>query len=218
MKQNNKLGESMAEADKTPDDATEDGEEEKPKGKKKLILIIGVVVLLVAVAAGLKFMGILGGGEEPPATEEHKDDGRKAKDDGKAKAKDDSHGKDGKAKAKDADGKAKDDGHGGGDYSGAVTYLPIPDMLVNLNSSGRKVRYLKLKVNLEIHQGKDEHVKGFIPRIVDLFQSYLRGLRVEDLKAQSTMHRLREELLERVHEVLDDDSVTDILFGEILVQ
>ena len=37
-----------------------------------------------------------------------------------------------------------------------------------------------------------------MPRIVDKFQIYLRGVRVEDLRGSDGMHRLREELLLRV--------------------
>ncbi len=98
-------------------------------------------------------------------------------------------------------------------------YYDIPEMLVNLNSSGRKTGYLKLSVSVEV--GSEEEagqLEMVLPRIVDSFQVYLRELRVEDLSGSAGLQRLREELLMRVSNAAAPTVVRDILFREMLIQ
>ncbi len=98
-------------------------------------------------------------------------------------------------------------------------YYDIPDMLVNLNSSGRKTGYLKISVSVEVGSEADaEQLKTVLPRIVDSFQVYLRELRVEDLSGSAGLQRLREELLMRVSNAAAPTVVKDILFREMLIQ
>jgi flagellar FliL protein len=100
-----------------------------------------------------------------------------------------------------------------------TTYLPLPDLLVNLSSAGRRNNFIKLKITLELAKPEDEgRVKAMQPRIVDNFQTYLRDLRVEDLQGAQGLMRLREELLLRINAAVAPAKVTDILFQEMLVQ
>ncbi len=102
---------------------------------------------------------------------------------------------------------------------GPSVYYDIPDMLVNLNSSGRKVGYLKLSVSVEVGSEEDAgQLKMVLPRIVDSFQVYLRELRVEDLSGSAGLQRLREELLIRVSNAAAPTVIRDLLFREMLIQ
>ncbi len=103
--------------------------------------------------------------------------------------------------------------------AGPSFYYDIPDMLVNLNSSGRKTGYLKISVSVEVGSEADaEQLETVLPRIVDSFQVYLRELRVEDLSGSAGLQRLREELLMRVSNAAAPTVVKDILFREMLIQ
>jgi flagellar FliL protein len=103
--------------------------------------------------------------------------------------------------------------------AGPVTYYELPQMLVNLNNTGRKSNFLKIVVSLEVSGDKATHaLDEAMPRIVDNFQVYLRELRVEDLRGSAGVYRLREELLFRVNAAVGDVKVTDVLFKEMLVQ
>jgi|JI10StandDraft_1071094.scaffolds.fasta_scaffold661273_1 flagellar FliL protein len=100
-----------------------------------------------------------------------------------------------------------------------ATYVQLPDLLVNLSSSGRRSNFIKLKITLELEKALDEpRVKTMQPRIVDNFQTYLRDLRLEDLQGAQGLFRLREELLIRINAAVAPAKVTDILFQEMLVQ
>ena len=98
-------------------------------------------------------------------------------------------------------------------------FYELPEMLVNINTSGRKSTFLKIKVALELENEADiPKVEAVMPRVVDNFQVYLRELRIEDLKGSAGMYRLREELLTRVSAAVAPVKVNDVLFKEMLVQ
>lgn len=98
-------------------------------------------------------------------------------------------------------------------------FFELPEMLVNLNAPGRRPSYMKLKAKLEIADVRDtEHVQRNLPRILDLFNTYLREVRPEELRGSAGTHRLREELMARASIALAPARVTDILFTEMLVQ
>jgi flagellar FliL protein len=102
---------------------------------------------------------------------------------------------------------------------GPSVFYDIPEMLVNLNSTGRKANYLKISVSLEIASEKDvAQLEQVMPRIVDNFQVYLRELRIEDLRGSAGLQRLREELLLRVVTAAQPVVVRDVLFREMLIQ
>lgn len=98
-------------------------------------------------------------------------------------------------------------------------FFEVPDLIVNLNTSGRKSTFLKIKIALELESPQDvDRINEVLPRIVDNFQVYLRELRIDDLNGSAGMYRLREELLRRVNIAARPVKVRDVLFKEMLVQ
>jgi flagellar FliL protein len=61
-------------------------------------------------------------------------------------------------------------------------------------------------------------VEAVVPRVVDQFQTYLRELRVKDLRGSAGMYRLQMELLWRVNQAAAPVKVKDVLFQEMLIQ
>ena len=101
----------------------------------------------------------------------------------------------------------------------AAVFYDLPEILVNLNSAGRKQNFLKIRVSLELESPLDvPKIEAVMPRIIDNFQVYLRELRIEDLQGSSGLLRLREELLTRVNSSVKPAKVNDVLFKEMLVQ
>lgn len=101
----------------------------------------------------------------------------------------------------------------------AAVFYDLPDMLVNLNATGRRQAFLKIRVSLELEKATDiPRIEQVMPRIVDNFQVYLRELRLEDLQGAAGVYRLREELLSRVNTAVRPAKVNDVLFKEMLVQ
>jgi flagellar FliL protein len=99
-------------------------------------------------------------------------------------------------------------------------FLDVPDMLVNLvGAPGERVQYLKVKAVLEVKDEKQvEAIKPSMPRVTDLFQTYLRELRPTDLNGSAGLFRLKEELTRRVNAAVSPVPVSAVLFREIVVQ
>lgn len=111
-------------------------------------------------------------------------------------------------------------GKGGkGGKSLDAAFLEIPDMVVNLSSTDGQPRYLRLSVQLELKNETDKEAVALVmPRVVDQFQTYLRELRVRDLRGSAGIYRLQMELLSRVNAAAYPVEVKDVLFQEILIQ
>ena len=101
-----------------------------------------------------------------------------------------------------------------------ASYVEVPDMLVNLvGTPGERVQYLKVKIVLEVKEEKQvEAIKPNLPRVTDIFQTYLRELRASDLNGSAGLFRLREELTRRVNAAVMPNQVSAVLFKEIVVQ
>jgi flagellar FliL protein len=103
--------------------------------------------------------------------------------------------------------------------AGPSVYYELPEMLINLNSTGKKSNFLKITVSLELESAEAVgEVEAVLPRVIDSFQVYLRELRIDDLRGSAGLYRLREELLLRVNAAVEPVRVRDVLFKEMLVQ
>jgi flagellar FliL protein len=99
-------------------------------------------------------------------------------------------------------------------------FVDVPDMLVNLvGQPGERVQYLKVKLVLELKEEKQvEEIKPSMPRVTDIFQTYMRELRPVDLNGSAGLFRLKEELTRRVNNAVAPVKVSAVLFKEIVVQ
>ncbi len=98
-------------------------------------------------------------------------------------------------------------------------YHDLDEIIVNLNTEGKGVSFMKLKITLELEKKSDFDVLiKMLPRVNDVFQVYLRELKPTDMQGSIGIYRLREELLLRINKVLYPAKVKDILFKEVLVQ
>jgi flagellar FliL protein len=100
-----------------------------------------------------------------------------------------------------------------------VAFFDMPDIVVNIQTSDGTPAYLKLSVSLELDAADEKPgLQVLMPRIVDQFQSYLRELRVDDLRGSAGVMRLKEELLRRINVAAAPFSVRDVLLKEMIVQ
>lgn len=99
-------------------------------------------------------------------------------------------------------------------------FVDMPDLLVNMSAlPGERAQYLKIKIVIEVKDAPlAQQLQPNIPRVVDIFQIYLRELRPTDLAGSAGMFRLKEELTRRVNATIAPHQVSSVLFKEILVQ
>jgi flagellar protein FliL len=163
-------------------------------GRKKLLLFATPVALVLA-CGGLWFTGVLPGlvgmgqpGAQSAAT-------RKA----------DGHGVE---RAKVTDGHGVD-----------ANFVLVPDIIANLDNGDRRAVYIKLRARIALARPEDAlAVTAAMPRIQDLFQTYLREMRPEELRGSAGTYRLREELIARANIAVAPARIQDLLFVELLIQ
>jgi flagellar FliL protein len=99
-------------------------------------------------------------------------------------------------------------------------FVDVPDMMVNLaGAPGERVQYLRLKIVLELKEEKQiEAIKPTMPRVTDIFQTFVRELRPSDLNGSAGIFRLKEELTKRVNAAVAPIQVSAVLFKEVVVQ
>jgi flagellar FliL protein len=97
--------------------------------------------------------------------------------------------------------------------------VDLPEIVSNLNGGPHRSAFVRLKAQLELADSADvPAVMAQQSRIQDLFQTYLRDMRPEELRGSAGTYRLREELIARANIALAPARVTEILFIELLVQ
>ena len=122
-------------------------------------------------------------------------------------------------------------GHGGGGEADAaevgtvregpngVTFLTLPDIVVNIQSADGRPTFLKLTLTLEMHSADlAHHLQAESPRVNDMLQTFLRELRPEDLAGSAGSYQLRQEILRRVNLVAAPEEVDAVLIEEMLIQ
>jgi flagellar FliL protein len=183
--------------------------EDAPKKKGlplKMLIIIGVgaLFLLGGGGAGLWFFVLQP--KPDAAAGEHGAPG-------KGKKKENGHGPAAKPGEKDEAGGMTREGPDG------VTFYTMPDMVVNIQAADGKPTFLKLTLTFEM---KDAEVAGMMPqeapRLKDMFQTFLRELRPEDLTGSQGSYQLRMELQRRANLVLAPHKVDAVLIEEMLIQ
>jgi flagellar FliL protein len=185
-------------ADTDDDDEVVEGEGEEG-GKKKLPL------KLIAIGAAAAVLVLGGGGTAAFLLLGHHAPGAHAAKVKKPDKKKDGD-KDDKSGAQIADGP-----------DGVVFYTP-PDIVANMDTADGKPTFLKLKLTFELpdHDTADA-IDQDMPRLQDMFQTFLRELRPEDLSGSEGSYQLRMELLRRVNLVIAPAKVNTVLIEEMLI-
>lgn len=98
-------------------------------------------------------------------------------------------------------------------------YFDLPEMVVNLSVNDKRAQYLKIKIALEAHEQEAiDALQPVMPRVLDMFQIYLRELRSSDLEGSAGIFRLKEELLRRINLAIYPNRINRVLFKEIIIQ
>ena len=162
----------------------------KKGGKKKLILLTAPA-LVAAIVAGLWFGGIL-----PPLLGLGGD----------------------KKPAMTADGHPADQPSQPLPVK-LPTFVEMPEIVANLNTAGKRASFVKLHARLELEKSEDQAaVAVAMPRLLDLFQTYLREMHPDELRGSAGTWRLREELIARGNLAAAPAHIIDVLFTELLIQ
>lgn len=204
----------MAKKEKKPKEAegenpelAEGAEGEVPAKKKlplKMLLIAGAGALVVLGGGGTAAFVLL-----KPKPEAAAEKGEHGKDKKKDKKKDEKK-KEGKEGEKGA--AVVREGPDG------VVFYTLPDVVVNMQTADGRPTFLKLKLTLELpDESLVEELDPNMPRLQDMFQTFLRELRPEDLSGSQGSYQLRMEILRRVNLVIAPGKANAVLIEEMLI-
>jgi len=100
-----------------------------------------------------------------------------------------------------------------------VVFVDLPDLLVNLNVTGKRLRFLKVVTALEVaSEDMAEVVRQLTPRVLDNLHLYFRSVQPEELAGPDGVYRIKEDLLVRINDAIRPAKVRDVLVKELLVQ
>ena len=192
----------MADADEALGEAElVEGLEKKKFSGKKLVIIGGAVVVLVIIV--VLVLTLLGGGEEEEAPDPNGPDPELDRLSDEAAAQ------------QQLDQAAQNQPQ----EELQLLFYPLESKQYNLNTGGEGSSFLRLKATLEIdRESYRADLDAKLPRILDEFNAYMRGLRPEDVDGGVGFFRIKEELLARINQAVAPTRVNDILFEEFLVQ
>jgi flagellar FliL protein len=181
------------------DEAPEEGAKKKPP--LMLLLIAGAGLLVVVAGGGAAAFFLM----KPVDPAQAQREARAAKEKEKDK-------KGGKSTAPTDIGQVRDGPNG-------ASYYTLPDLVVNMDTTDGKPTFLKLKLTFEISDPATvDLVQEDAPRLQDMFTSFLRELRPEDLAGSQGTYQLKAEILRRVNMVLAPKKIDSVLVEEMLVQ
>ena len=184
-----------------PEAEAAEGEDGEAPAKKKLplkMLIIGGVAAVLVLGGGgtAAFMFL-----KPKPDEAHAEKGKKEKKDKKDK----------KGEGEKLAGEVREGPDG-------ILFYTMPNVVVNMQTADGRSTFLKLKLTLEVpDQETVDLLEPNMPRLQDMFQTFLRELRPEDLQGSQGSYQLRMEIQRRVNMVIAPAKVNAVLIEEMLI-
>ncbi len=116
---------------------------------------------------------------------------------------------------------------GGGDDHGeeevamaetsAPTFFPLGETIIPLGPDA-EAEYLLMTSEIEIDPKDLEAFEAMLPRIQDLFNTYLRAVEARDLEQPNSTMRLRDQLLRRIRVIAEPATPRDLLFTSFILK
>lgn len=106
---------------------------------------------------------------------------------------------------------------GGAAASAATTsFVPLEPITVSLAPDSPQ-RLLRLRVELEVHEGHAAEVARLSGRVIDVMNTYLRALDSHTLSEPAALLLLRSQLLRRARIVTGEGRIADLLILEFVL-
>ena len=97
-----------------------------------------------------------------------------------------------------------------------VGFVELPQLIVPIGGAAEP-KLLRFRAHLEVPSTFKEEVESINPRIVDVLNSYLRAVNIQDVSGRDSLPKLRAQMLRRVQIVTGKGRVRDLLIMELVV-
>ncbi|EBA17070.1 flagellar basal body-associated protein FliL [Roseobacter sp. SK209-2-6] len=172
-------------------DAVVNAEEDAPVAKKsKLPMIIGVVLALVGGGGGFfaAQSGLLPFGQSASSEEMH---------------------------AAEVAPEGVDSGETAEDLAN-LAFIDMEPIVITLRKASG-LKHLRFRAQLEVDIANQAAVEKVLPRVVDVLNSYLRALELEDLTDPMALPKLRAQMLRRINIATGQGRVRDLLIMDFVL-
>jgi len=97
------------------------------------------------------------------------------------------------------------------------TYVSLGEIIVPLGPDA-KAEFLLMTSEIEVAPEDVSTFEALLPRIQDLFNTYLRAVEARDLEQPNATMRLRDQLLRRLRVIAEPASPRDLLFTSFILR
>ena len=101
--------------------------------------------------------------------------------------------------------------------NGPASMLKLDPFIVNLFDE-RGVRYLKVRLDIELWDATEEEIQKKTPKIRDSLIVLLSSKKYEEIGSLEGKARLREEILFRLNRILGEGKAKEVYFTDFVVQ
>jgi len=97
-----------------------------------------------------------------------------------------------------------------------LAFIEMEPIVVTLNKASG-VQQLRFRAQLEVDQADQVEVEKVLPRVVDVLNSYLRALELEDMTDPMALPKLRAQMLRRINIATGQGRVRDLLIMDFVL-
>ncbi|OIQ33299.1 MAG: flagellar basal body protein FliL [Alphaproteobacteria bacterium MedPE-SWcel] len=97
-----------------------------------------------------------------------------------------------------------------------LAFIEMEPIVITLRKASG-VSQLRFRAQLEVNQADQVEVEKVLPRVVDVLNSYLRALELEDLTDPMALPKLRAQMLRRINIATGQGRVRDLLIMDFVL-
>lgn len=103
------------------------------------------------------------------------------------------------------------------EIGGELVYHDFPDIIADLKDEGRRPRYVKLGIIVELPAELRPRLEERKTTVVDALHAYLRERRADELVGEAGADRVRIALVGMINEALSPDQAKAVLFRQFIL-
>jgi flagellar basal body-associated protein FliL len=103
------------------------------------------------------------------------------------------------------------------EIGGELVYHDFPDIIADLKDEGRRPRYVKLGIIVELPAELRPRLEESKTAIIDALHAYLRERRAEELVGEAGAERVRAALSSMINDALAPDQAKAVLFRQFIL-
>ena len=97
------------------------------------------------------------------------------------------------------------------------SYVPVGEIVIPLGPKAQ-AEFLMMTAEIEVAANDAATFEAMMPRVRDLFNTYLRAVEARDLEQPNATMRLRDQLLRRLRVIAEPASPRDLLFTSFILR